>query len=303
MLRQRTRALQAAIAVTDAAATVAAFFGTYYGAGFLPERWLGLKTVLPISQYLWILVVSVPLWWVLFGFFGCYDFSPIERARDSLLRMAAPLAVGALAIGAAAFFSKEPLFSRRVVGAFLVGNIALLIAGRVAALKTASRFYRATGALRRVLVVGVGEAAREFGEAVRRAGWGLEFAGHVAPSPETMTSECVGVISELPKILDERAVDDVVIADTGGDLAAVQRVIHACEEVGVCIHIPSRFFAAALEPAAPRGVQRHPHAHLHHGAVQPGRAGHQARGGPAREPGAADPARDPDAPLRGDRQG
>jgi exopolysaccharide biosynthesis polyprenyl glycosylphosphotransferase len=245
MLRQRTRALQAAIAVTDAAATVAAFFGTYYGAGFLPERWLGLKAVLPISQYLWVLIISVPLWWVLFGFFGCYDFSPIEQARDSLLRMAAPLAVGALSIGAAAFFSKEPLFSRRVVGAFLVGNIALLIAGRIAALKTASRFYRATGALRRVLVVGVGEAAREFGETVRRAGWGLEFAGHVAPSAETRTPECVGVISELPKILDERAVDDVVIADTGGDLAAVQRVIHDCEEVGVSIHIPSRFFAAA----------------------------------------------------------
>jgi exopolysaccharide biosynthesis polyprenyl glycosylphosphotransferase len=160
--------------------------------------------------------------------------------------MAAPMAVGVLAIGAAAFFSKELFFSRRVVGAFLVGNAALLIAGRVVALKAASRFYRAAGAERRVLVVGVGEAAREFGEAVRRAGWGLDFAGHVAPSPETMIPECVGVISELPKILDERAVDDVVIADTGGDLAAVQQVIHACEEVGVCIHIPSRFFAAAL---------------------------------------------------------
>jgi exopolysaccharide biosynthesis polyprenyl glycosylphosphotransferase len=246
MLRERTHALQAAIAVMDAAATVAAFFGTYYAVGFLPERWLGLKTVLPISQYLWVLIISVPLWWVLFGFFGCYDLSPIERARDTLLRMAAPMAVGALAVGAAAFFSKEPLFSRRVVGAFLVGNVALLIAGRVAALKMTTRLYRVTGALRRVLVVGVGEAAREFGEAVRRAGWGLEFAGHVAPSPEERTPDCLGVISELPRILDERAVDDVVIADAGGDLAAVQRAIQACEEVGVSIHIPSRFFAAAL---------------------------------------------------------
>jgi len=246
MLRQRTRTLQAAIAAADAAATLAAFFGTYYGAGFLPERWLGMKSVLPVSRYLWVLAGSIPLWWVLFGLFGCYDLSPIERAGESLRRLARPLAVGALAVGAAVFFSKEPQFSRRVVGAFLVGNIALILAGRLLTLKMASRFYRATGALRRVLVIGVGEAAREFGEAVRRAGWGLELAGYVAPSSDAMTPECLGPVSELPRILDERSVDDVVLAETGSDLAAVQRAIQACEEVGVSIHIPSRFFAAAL---------------------------------------------------------
>ena len=137
MLRQRTRALQAAIAAADATATLAAFFGTYYGAGFLPERWLGMKSVLPVSRYLWVLAGSIPLWWILFGLFGCYNFSPIERAGETLRRMARPLAVGALAVGAAVFFSKEPQFSRRVVGAFLAGNIALLLAGRLLVLKMA----------------------------------------------------------------------------------------------------------------------------------------------------------------------
>jgi exopolysaccharide biosynthesis polyprenyl glycosylphosphotransferase len=41
-------------------------------------------------------------------------------------------------------------------------------------------------------------------------------------------------------------VDDVVLADRVGDLLEMQRVIHACEEVGVSIHFAPRFFDARL---------------------------------------------------------
>jgi len=249
MLQQRTRAIQTTVVLTDAAATTVAFFAAYYGAGVLGERWLGLKTVLPLRRYLWLLAVAVPKWWLLFGLFGCYDFSPIERLRESLWRMASPMLLGALALGAAVFFSKELHFSRRVVGSFLVGNVLLLTLGRAAALVLAARVNRATGRMRRVVVVGEEEAAREWARAVSRAGWGLELAGYVAPSAraEREAGEaCLGTVQDLPRILDEGAIDDVILAGSGGDLETVRKVIHACEEVGVCIHIPSDFFDASL---------------------------------------------------------
>lgn len=245
MLRQRTRTLQAAIAVTDAAATIAAFFAVYYGLGDLPQRW-GFKEVLPITRYFWLLAVAVPLWWALFGLFGCYDLSPIERVRDSLRRMAPPLIVGALAVGAVVFFSKELLFARRVVGGFVIGNIACLVLGRLLMLKTAPRLYRETGARRRVVILGLGPAAREFGAAVQRAGWGLELAGYVAPGRASADADCLGAAADLPRILDERSIDDVVLAEPGIEWSAVQAVIHACEEVGAILHISSKFFAAQI---------------------------------------------------------
>ncbi len=249
MLQQRTRTLQTSVVLTDAGATATAFFLAYYGAGVLGERWFGLKTVLPLGRYLWLLIAGIPMWWLLFGLFGCYDFSPIERLRESLWRAARPMLVGALAIGAAVFFSKELQFSRRIVGAFLFGNVLLLGLGRAVALVLATRFNRASGRMRRVLVVGTGEAAREWATAVSHAGWGLEMAGYVAPSAqaeEAAEENFLGSVEELPRILDERSIDDVVLAAMSEDLATLRKAIHACEEVGVCIHIPANFFGASL---------------------------------------------------------
>ena len=249
MLRQRTRTLQAAIALADAAATTAAFFAAYYAAGILMQRAYGMLIVLPLSRYLWVLWVSVPMWWVLFGLFGCYDFSPLERPADTFRRTLRPLAMGALAIGALVFFAKELLFARRVIGALLLGNVLLLTGVRALVLTVAARLQKRAGTMRRILVLGTGDAAREFGAAVQRAGWGLELAGYVAAaSAETPEddSDWLGNIGELARILDERAIDDVVVADPVTDPDAVQRAIHACEEVGVCIHFAPRFFDAHL---------------------------------------------------------
>ena len=258
MLRQRTRALQASAALIDAAATAAAFFAAYYGAGRLPEtlfgpgRPLGTSysplTVLPVSQYLWLLCVAVPMWWCLFAAFGCYDFSPLEGRRDLLRRMVKPLLMGALASAAAVFFAKELEFARRVVGSFLVGNVACLAMGRVLFLTIAARAHRTEGALRRIIIVGTGNAAREFADAIERQGWGLHLAGFVCPDPDPPPGDprFLGAVDALPGILDAGNIDDVVVTDAANDLGVVQKVIHACEEVGVAIHIPSPFFRACL---------------------------------------------------------
>jgi len=253
MLRQRSRTLQAAMAVADALATIAAFFSAYYGAGVLlqelPQEWIVFRTVLPVSRYLWVLAVSVPMWWILFGLFRCYDFSPLERLTDSLRRTALPMVTGALTIGAIVFFAKELLFARRVVGGFLVANVILIIIGRALVLAAAARSHKAAGRMRRILVVGAGEAARKFGATVERAGWGLHLAGYITSGQadqEPSQEDRLGAVDDLAGILDEGAIDDVVLADPVSDLGTVQQVIRACEEVGVCIHFAPQFFNAKL---------------------------------------------------------
>ena len=248
MLRQRTRTLQAAIALTDAVSTTAAFFVAYYAAGPLLQRLPGVRVVLPITRYLWVLAMSVPMWWVLFAAFRCYDLSPLERLRDSLRRLWPPLLVGILAVGAATFFYKEPHFSRRMVAAFALANVFFILLGRALALAVAARSHKATGGMRKVLFIGSGPAAEEFADTIRQSGWGLEVAGHLAvgDTKDEAGRNCLGTLNDLPRILDENSIDDAVISDPGGDLATVQHIISVCEEVGVCIHIPSRFFNATL---------------------------------------------------------
>jgi len=257
MLRQRTRTLQATAALVDAIAVATAFFAAYFGAGVLPQRLFGPGKVfetawnplhiLPLSEYLWVLWAGIPMWWALFAIFDCYDFSPIESRRESLRRMAGPLGAGAMAIAAAVFFAKELEFARRVVGSFLLGTVALLAAGRFLFLSVAGRAHRRAGPLRRILVVGAGEGAREFADRIKRQGWGLHMAGFVSPEAEQPADPALlGNVGALAGILDSGNIDDVVLVDAANDLELAQRVIRLCEEVGVAIHIPSPFFRARL---------------------------------------------------------
>ena len=245
MLRQRTRTLQAAIAAADTFATIAAYFAAYYAAGPLLHRFAGLKQVLPAQHYHWVLLVSLPLWWTLFVLFNCYDLSPIERTRDSLLRLWAPIAVGVLAIGAFSFFQKNPLFSRRIVAAISLCNVLFILLGRALVLAVAAAVFRKTGGLRRILYLGSADDAHAFAATVSRAGWGLELAGYLSPEPESDAADRLGAPADLPRVLDRQTIDDVVIG-RARDFPDLQTIIRTCEETGVAIHIPSGFFNAAL---------------------------------------------------------
>jgi len=247
MLRQRTRTLQGAVALTDAVATTCAFFAAYYLAGPLLQRIADVKVVLPVGRYYWVLLVSVPMWWALFAVFGGYDFSPIERIRDSLLRLWRPLLVGVMALAALTFFRKDPNFSRRVVAAISLCNVFFILAGRALVLDTAARIHRKAGGLRRVVVVGGDAAADAIGKTIRRAGWGLELVGRIAHDavPGGERHGTLGALEDLPRLLDEHSIDGVVIAEAR-ELAAVRKIIADCEEVGVSIHIPHYLFKAEL---------------------------------------------------------
>ena len=160
--------------------------------------------------------------------------------------MLRPMATGALGIGAIVFFSKELHFARRVIGGFGLTNVFFIAAGRLILLTLAGRLHRTGAPLRRIVVVGAGNAARQFGEKIAEAGWGLELAGYVSPglASEPCLSPDLGAVQSLADTLDRLSIDDVVLADPNTDTDIVHQVMRACEEVGVAIHIASGFFAA-----------------------------------------------------------
>jgi exopolysaccharide biosynthesis polyprenyl glycosylphosphotransferase len=245
MLRQRTRTLQAIIALSDAVATAVGFFAAYYIAGPLLQQVAELRQVLPMKRYIWVLAVSLPMWWILFALFGAYDLSPLSRKRDDLFHLWRPLLVGALAISTITFFQKGEFISRRVVLAISTTNVFLILVGRTLVLWIGARLLRKQGGMRRIIIVGEGDNAHEFANTVRLAGWGLEVAGFIAEDPDGDMADCLGVLDDLPRILDDETIDDVVIV-ASNDFGAVQRTIGVCEEVGVTVHIPGSFFNATL---------------------------------------------------------
>ena len=243
MLRGRSRQAQFCLLLADAAATVAAFMAAYYFAGVgLQNMWpTSFRVVLPLASYWWVPVAAVPMWWLLFAFTGGYGLSRIRPAWGSLRGLIAPLAIGVLIIGFAVFVFKEKEFARRVIGAFLVLNCGLILIER----RLIASAIRRMGPRRHLLIVGSPQGIARFASAVADFGPGMQIVGVVGPDSFEQLP-MLGKIADLPRILEEQVVDDVVITDAVGGIEQIRDAVRACEIVGVDVHIEAGFFDATL---------------------------------------------------------
>ena len=250
MLRTRRRAVLTWHLLSDAAATLAAFLLAYCGAGVALERLAGMRVVLPLKDYLWVPLLSVPMWWALFAFAGAYRLERVQTPLETARRLLPPMLLGALVIGFAIFALQEKDFSRRVIGAFLVANFLLAVLGRCGL----AAWLRRLGPLRDLLLIGTTEGAAAWAARLPRAEWGLRPVGLLADggADPAQGLPLLGRPEDLPRVLEERVVDDVIVTDAGVGMETVQRVIRTCETVGVDVHLAEGFFDA---PASRMHVQ------------------------------------------------
>ena len=136
--------------------------------------------------------------------------------------------------------------SRVFIGIFAVYSGVLLLLFRLFAV-------RLTGTVRRfgcryVLVVGTGERAIRLGRMLERAADdGITLSGFIstAPgSPSIQLDRAHGVrpVSELPQILRQQIVDEILFAVESPDLAALEEVFLLCDEEGVRTRVAVDFF-------------------------------------------------------------
>lgn len=200
----------------DLAAAVAAFYLAFLARIELP---------IPFTQYLlpfdrirffasewWVVAVSQLVVLQLFGF---YDPPRMPAGTEQTRRLLAATSIQGLALMGYYFLTNRS-FPRSVLLIFVALNFVLLALWRAAI----RRFYRAPP--RRVAIVGGGPAARELAAKIASLSpHGLALAGHV-PTPEEPGEEadgptlgpCLGDLVDLPRLLSEGIVDDVILASS-----------------------------------------------------------------------------------------
>ena len=163
----------------------------------------------------WLVVVLVQF--ATLYFFGFYD-PPRPRARSEVARrLLGAAALQALALTGWWFFANR-LFPRSVLLLFVVFDFLLLFLWRIA-LDSTERHRE-----RRVAIVGSGSAAREIAVALSVHRWhGLQVVGFVplpgepppAPGEEPALGVCLGAPEDLPALLAQGRVEDIILADSG----------------------------------------------------------------------------------------
>ena len=247
MQRQRLAALRAALTVSDAVVTAAAFVV----AGrlrFGSDWYLVWDALLPrplVSLVLYALVAVAAFWLV-----GLYRL----RARWTLRAEARDL-LQALLVLMVVTFSLLYLFKLDQVSRLMLIYFFVLEGVVIAVTRTGLRWLfrwlrRRGRGLRHMLIVGSGEPARRFLDTlVELPELGAKMVGFVGPEASLDGIPRLGTISDLADVLAGNIVDDVAICLPFREWGDMEDLIRQCETQGKTVRIP----ATSLERMVSQG--------------------------------------------------
>ena len=193
---------------------------------------------------------STALFWVATGYWiNVYGKLDSARIRTVFFDAFQQTSYGALALIVLVYTLKLEA-SRVFIGLYIALVFFFLLVFRVAARNTIPVVRRRFGALRYVLIVGVGDRARRLAENLETFHeFGLRILGFMAspdePAPQSIELDReyrVFPVADLPAMLRRQVIDEVHFAVESDRLPGLEDVLLTCDEEGVTSRIAVDFF-------------------------------------------------------------
>jgi exopolysaccharide biosynthesis polyprenyl glycosylphosphotransferase len=188
--------------------------------------------------------------WVTIGMWlGIYEKLDSGHPRVILRDTARQCAYGALCLVLFEYVLRLDL-SRSFLGLFSAYAWVLLLLFRLTAGRVVAVIRRGFAAPHYVMVVGTGERAIRMAEALEQsAEYGVRLRGFLSEQTENAPAEIalgalykVQPIGELPSILRQHVVDEIIFAVGSESLANLEEVFLLCDEEGVRTRVAVDFF-------------------------------------------------------------
>ncbi len=187
--------------------------------------------------------VAVGYWLDIYGNLGSGELRVV--LKDSL-RQSAYAVLGLIV----AEFALRLDLSRPFISFITVYTWALLLVFRIGARPLLGIIRREFGALRYVVVVGIGERARKLGQSLEAAyDQGIRLRGFVAPEEASAYPAValtrnypVHALTQLPLLLRREVIDEVLFAVESETLGSLEDVFLLCDEEGVRTRVAVDFF-------------------------------------------------------------
>lgn len=250
MLRERINLFRRLNIAVDLVITAVSFLLAYYLRAYMVGH--GMAEIGHFTDYIWILLVILPVWWLLFSMHGAY-YSQRTTPFLSLCWMVLRVVFwGGILLFASLYAFKSFLVSRWMIGAFLVINAVLLAVEKIGVMTWLHLIRKKGYNFRTVMIVGMGERLREVIRKIEQhPGWGMKLIGFVAvdPSqtnPTTNGLARLGDLNAMSDILRQHVVDEVIFAIPIGYLDRVEEAIRLCEEQGIKTQIAMHFYTPTI---------------------------------------------------------
>ena len=250
MLRERIILFKRLNIVVDLFITAGTFVLAYY----LRKYFVGdeLAEIGSFSDYIWILGMILPVWWILFNMHGAY-YSQRTTPFLSLTWMVLRVVFwGGLFLLAALYAFKSFLVSRWLIGAFLILNATFLSMEKIAIMTWLQVIRKKGFNFKTVLIVGIGDRLREVKHKIdQHPGWGMKVIGFVAvdasqTNQTTFGLKRLGGLKDLLDVTHENVIDEVIFAIPIGYLSRVEDAVRQCEEEGIKTQIAMHFYTPTI---------------------------------------------------------
>ena len=246
MYSQHHRKARILFGVSDVLLTALAFEAAYQTRVWLP---LARDFDIPTANKALLLGFSVLMWVVAGYWMSVYErldsAHPLIVLRDTTKQCA----FGLMAVVLFEFLLRLDL-SRVFLGLFGIYGWVLLILFRWKLGKVVGLIRKEFAAPHHVIVVGLGERAQKLGQVIERSNdYGFRLLAFLSESqsaaPGTLQLNAtypVKPVSDLPQILSEHVVDEILFAVDSDRLAGLEDIFLLCDEEGVRTRVAVDFF-------------------------------------------------------------
>ena len=250
MLRERINLFRRLYIMIDLFITAASFFIAYY----IRRNYAGdgLAVIGPITDFLWILLVILPIWAALFTIHGAYYSQRTTPFMSIMWLVLRVVFWGGIILFAVLFVFKSFLVSRWFIGAFLASNAILISVEKIAIMAWLHIIRKKGYNFRTVLIVGMGDRLKEVKDKiVQHPGWGMKVVGFIAiastqTNPTTYGVDRLGTLKDLPNLIHQNVVDEVIFAVPIGYIDRIEDALRVCEEQGIKAQIAMHFYTPII---------------------------------------------------------
>ena len=217
----------------------------------------------PISDYLPMLLLIIPLWIFTLKAFGAYDSIREKRFDRIFWAIFEASLTGTLVFVTAAFMLKLDFLSRTFLIIFFATTVTTLTLERWITLFLIRRVRRKGYNYWVMLIVGSGQRSERFAMTIdSHPEWGIRILGFLddpaALGKRVGKWQVIGICDNLAAILDENVVDEVVFITPRQWLDRVEGFIRVCEKIGVRATLAIDFFNASIAKPVVKDVEGWP---------------------------------------------
>jgi exopolysaccharide biosynthesis polyprenyl glycosylphosphotransferase len=266
MLKEREAVVRASLIIIDSAVLALSYLVAFYLRRHISVEFAdgGLPSLLRITggrdlnpgQYTWLLVAVIPLWVFSLYMSGMYRSIRTLTYPRIVWTIIKAAFWTSLAIGALLFLAKATAVSRFFILLFLGISFCLVLAEK-SALYLGVHYVRRRGHnYRNLLIVGTGRRAAVFIRRIKaHPEWGFRILGTIDDEPGRGVEKVDGVkiignLSDIPRILHNDAVDEIVFVVPRSRLSHVEGALHDCETEGVVTTIAVDLFDMQIAKSA-----------------------------------------------------